>query len=101
MPETLCESRLMHVLGRVWVSPGSGLYHQCIQVLSGACPGHTQVRSDGLQVHGRAVVSCQVASHMLGLRQGMLTHGAMSDVSAGGGHCWGKCGDLGPHNDVL
>ena len=60
-------------------SPGSG--HQYIQVLSGACLGHTEVRSDGLQVHGRAVGSYQVVSFMLEPCQDMLTHVAMSDVS--------------------
>ena len=60
-------------------SPGSG--HQYIQVLSGACLGHTEVRSDGLQVHGRVVASFQVVSCMVGPCQAMVTHGAMSDVS--------------------
>ena len=72
----------MQVLGYAWGTwfrYGSG--HQYIQVLSGACLGHTEVRSDGLQVHGRVVGSYQVVSFMLGPCQDMLTHMAMSDVS--------------------
>ena len=68
--------------------------------VSSAYSGHTQVRSDGLQVHGRAAVSCQDVSHMLGLCPGMLTHGAMSDVS-GGVTAGASVGSLVPINDIL
>ena len=93
----MSDARLRAGLGLTWFRSVSSVYSGSVWSLPG--PHSDQVRwSSG---HGRAVVSCQVASHMLGPRQGMLTHGAMSDVSAGGGHCWGKCGVLGPHNDVL